>query len=225
MLTMLKKTLLLMACAVALLAFDARPAQAYSFNLTTGNSAISPYPGPYATVVVNAVNSTTATITFTALDSSNNLYSYLFGDGGSVGVNVNSTNFTVSGATCIATFTTCTILNTSGGGSEDGFGNFNYSMNLFDGYTNTATQISFTLTNNSGTWLLDGSNVLTANSNGALAAAHIFVADGATPNPNTPALATGYAANGGSQVPDGGMTISLLGLALAGMGLGARRKN
>jgi hypothetical protein len=175
-------------------------------------------------VLVTLVDSTHATITFTALDSPNNLYSYLFGDGGSVGVNVNSTNFTVSGATCVATFTSCTILNTSGGGSEDGFGNFNYSMNLFDGYTNTATQISFNLTNTSGTWSGD-QNVLIANNQGALAAAHIFVADGATPNSGTPALATGYAANGGAQVPDGGMTITLLGLALAGMGLGARRKN
>jgi hypothetical protein len=96
-------------------------------------------------------------------------------------------------------------------------------MNLFDGYTNTATAISFIVTNNSGTWAAD-TNVLTANNQGALAAAHIFVANGATPNPNTPALATGFAANGGSQVPDGGMTISLLGMALAGMGWFARRK-
>ncbi len=59
------------------------------FNLDTGNSAISGYTGPYASVDVNLTSATMATITFTSLTNSGNIY--LMGGGGSVGVNVNAT--------------------------------------------------------------------------------------------------------------------------------------
>jgi hypothetical protein len=35
------------------------------FDLTAGNPSISGYPGPYATVTINVVDTTHATITFT----------------------------------------------------------------------------------------------------------------------------------------------------------------
>jgi VPDSG-CTERM motif len=69
----------------------------------------------------------------------------------------------------------------------------------------------------SGTWANAGA-VLLANVQGALAAAHIFVAqliDGQLVNVNV----TGFAANGGAQVPDGGMTVMLLGMALGALGV------
>src|SRR5262249_53672338 len=96
----------------------------------------------------------------------------------------------------------------------------------FDGFGHSVSALTFTITKASGTWAT-ASDVLTANSNGAYAAAHIFVAGAScTDSSGKPdACATGYAANGGAHVPDGGMTVSLLGLALGGLGMVARRRN
>jgi hypothetical protein len=50
---------------------------------------------------------------------------------------------------------------------------------------------------------------------------HLFVT--ASPaNAANGALATGFAANGGSQVPDGGTTVMLLGAALGALGMARR---
>jgi hypothetical protein len=89
------------------------------------------------------------------------------------------------------------------------------------GYTQASRSITFTLTKSSGTWSSDA-NVLTANANGALVAAHIFVA--AFPaNAKQGALATGFAANGGAvNTPDGGTTVMLLGAALGVLGMARR---
>src|ERR1700732_1576273 len=77
------------AC-IGFIAFTVQPTKADSitFNLTDGNSAISGYPGPYGSVLVNRTSTTTATITFTSLINSGNIY--LFGDGSTVDVNVNA---------------------------------------------------------------------------------------------------------------------------------------
>src|SRR3974390_1712124 len=72
--------------AVVLLA-AAQTKASFTFDLGTGNAAISGFSGPYAQVNVNLTSSTTATITFTSLTSAGNIY--LFGDGGTVVVNVN----------------------------------------------------------------------------------------------------------------------------------------
>jgi hypothetical protein len=72
----------------------------------------------------------------------------------------------------------------------------------------------------SGTWA-NANQVLIANLQGAFAAAHIFVAqliNGQLVN----VMVTGFAANGGSQVPDGGTTVMLLGAALGALGLARR---
>src|SRR2546429_5819206 len=61
------------------------------YTLSTGNSGISGYTGPYATVSVTLTDSTHATVTFDSLTNGGNLY--LMGDGGSAAVNVNATTW------------------------------------------------------------------------------------------------------------------------------------
>jgi len=191
------------------------------YTLSVGNAAISGFPGPYATATVHLVDSTHATITFVSLTNSGNIY--LFGDGSSVAVNVNATSWTIgsfSSSNAGTGFTQPPPLSDGGSGNVDGFGVLNQTVNSFDGYTHSSDHISFTLTNTSGTWLSD-STVLKANSGGAFVAAHIFVTSSPANASNT-ALATGFASNGGSHVPDGGTTVMLLGAALGALGMARR---
>jgi hypothetical protein len=97
-------------------------------------------------------------------------------------LNVNATSFSVGTVTEANTQTGFTptwgannLFPTS---SVDGFGKFNLTVDNSDGFTDSATEISFTLTDISGTWS-SATNVLTGNSGGNLAADHIF------PCPNT----------------------------------------
>ncbi|MHB1092342.1 PEP-CTERM sorting domain-containing protein [Thiobacillus sp.] len=209
-------------CALAALfviaAISSAPAHAvFSFNLIAGNSAISGYAGPYATVDVSLINSTMASVTFTSLTNSGNIY--LMGDGGSVAVNVNATNWTlgsITGSNAGTGFTPGTYSD-GGTGNEDGFGSFNQKINTFDGFTHSSDTISFSLTNISGTWGSDAA-VLAPNSGGSLAAAHIFVTTSPASTSNT-ALATGFAAS----VPEAD-TYAMLLAGLGLVGLAARRK-
>jgi len=174
----------------------------FIFNLTVPNSAISGFPGPYATV-----------------DGSN---IYLFGAVNAVDVNVNATSWTIGSfvATNSGTGFSPGPLSDGGSGTVDGFGVLNQTVNSFDGYTHSSNFISFALTNTSGTWLSD-TTVLVANNQGVFAAAHIFVTTSPA-NATNSALATGFAANGGSTVPDGGTTVMLLGAALGALGMARR---
>jgi hypothetical protein len=207
------------AC-IGFMAFTLQPAKADSitFNLTNGNSAISGFPGPYASVLVNRTSTTTATVTFTSLINSGNIY--LFGDGGSVAVNVNATSFTLgpiagsNGGTGFAPGP----YSDGGSGNEDGFGSFNQTINSFGGFTHSSDTLSFTLSDTTGTWT-SAANVLTANNNGFLAAAHIFVTEFPADAANG-ALATGFAANG--TIPEPGI-VSLVALGALGL-IGALRK-
>ncbi len=219
----LTKWAVVIAC-IGFMAFDVQPAKADSitFDLTTGNSAISGYPGPYASVLVNRTSTTTATITFTSLTNSGKIY--LFGDGSTVAVNVNAASWTlgpVTGSNAGTGFTLATYSN-AGSQNVDGFGIFNQTIDSDDGYTHSSDTVSFTLTDTSGTWA-NAMAVLLANDRGSLAAAHIFVT--AFPaNAQNGALATGFAGNGTTtDVPDSGSTVLLLGAALSAIGL-VRRK-
>jgi hypothetical protein len=205
--------------AIAGLGLQQAKADTFSFNLSVGNPAISGYPGPYASVNVNRTNSTHATITFTSLTAAGNIY--LMGDGSSVALNVNATSWTVTNVTGSNSGTGFTpgAYSNGGSGNVDGFGVFNQTINSFDGFTHSSSTIRFTLTNTSGTWA-NVAAVLAANSGGSLAAAHIFVTVSPA-NAGNGALCTGFAANG-SQVPDGGTTVMLLGLALGTLGLARR---
>jgi hypothetical protein len=192
-----------------------------NYCLSVGNSAISGFAGPYATVSINLVDSTHATFTFTSSVHNGNIY--LFGDGGSVAANINAASFsvgTIVGTNSGTGFSPGPF--TVGSGNNDGFGSFNLRINSFDGFTHSSDQITFTVTNLSGTWA-SCADVLIANNAGFILSAHIFVT--AFPaNGANGAIATGFAANGPCPpaVPDGGATVMLLGAALGSLGMARR---
>jgi hypothetical protein len=188
------------AVVIALAGFGLQPGAKADFQstLNVGNSDISGFPAPYGTVNVslNAAG-TEATITFTAASN------YSFGGVNAVDINVNGA------------FTTGTITDNGAGtftfggsGQVDGFGTFDLTINGSDGFPDSATVISFTIT---GSWS-SASQVLDLSS-GFDAAAHIFV-----PQPGGTA-ATGFAAENAGGVPDGGTTVMLLGAALGALGM------
>ena len=206
--------------AIGGLGLQQAKADTITYSLSVSNFG---FTGPYASVLVNRTSTTTATITFTSLTNSGNIY--LMGDGSSVALNVNATTFTcgiVTGSNAGTGFTPGPYTtNIVANQQVDGWGRFNFTIDSFDGYTHSSDSISFTLTNTSGTWAT-ASSVLVANANGALAAAHIFVTTSPA-NASNSALITGFAANGGAvNTPDGGTTVMLLGAALGALGIARR---
>jgi hypothetical protein len=191
--------------------------------IDSGNSDISGFPGPYAKVVVSLTSSTTATVTFTSLTASGNIY--LMGDGGSADVNVNASSFTItniSGSNGGTGFTQVVPVGQSqfsigGTGNVDDQGSFNAQIDSFDGFTHSSDTITFTLTNIGGTWA-SAADVLIANADGIDAAMHVFVTSSPANGANG-AIKTGFAGETGRIVPDGGTTAMLLGLGLSGLGL------
>ena len=225
---------LLAATSIAsLLAASPANADVITVSIDTGSSVLSPYPGPYGTVTIDRTSSTTANITFSAVDP------YRIGDGGSVDLNVNATSFTFTTPTettvveppPVTTQFTPTYDSKKGNtpGEVGPFGSFNLSLNNSGGFANTANTVSFTLTDTSGTWA-SASSVVIANLAGADVAAHIFVC-GETPcNPADPkgAVVTGYAAGSGGGnivflVPEP-LSLSLFGAALVSVAALRRRK-
>jgi MYXO-CTERM domain-containing protein len=200
---------------------SAAQADVLSFDLTAGNSAISGFTGPYASVTVDLTSSTTATINFASLSNNGNIY--LLGDGGTAGVNVNASTWTLSNITGTNAGTGFTPgpWSDGGAGNEDGWGSFNQTINSFDGYTHSSDTLSFQLTDTSGTWA-SAANVLAPNASGFEAAAHIFVTTSPANGANG-ALATGFAA-GVSSVPEPSTWAMAL-MGFAGLGYAAFRRN
>jgi hypothetical protein len=193
-----------------------------TFDLTTGNSDISGFAGPYATVDVHLVDSTDATITFTSLTNNGNIY--LMGDGGTVGVNVDATSWTLGSITGSNAGTGFTpgAYSDGGSGNEDGFGSFNQKITSDDGFTHSSDTVTFSLVNTGGTWA-DSGSVLIANSDGNRAAAHIFVTSDPA-NASNGALVTGFASEGAVTTAPEPASITLLGLGLIGVPFLRRRK-
>jgi hypothetical protein len=208
--------------ATGALAFSGA-ARADIVTLGVGNAGISGYPAPYGTVTINLVNSTTASVTF-AGDITGG-YQYLFGGASAVDLNVNATSFTATGFSFgqLPGFSAASLVS-YGPGTADGFGNFNLTVDLFDGFKHAANQVSFTLTDTSGTWA-SAADVLEANSKGFDAAAHIFVCQAGSCTVRNGALDTGFAANGVGAIPEPS-TWAMLIIGFAGVGFMAyRRKN
>ncbi len=191
--------------ATILFGIGVQPASGDLF-IGSPNPDLSGFLGPYATVNVALNNDgTQATITFTAVDY------FLMGGAQAAALNVN-------GEFAVGPFTAPTgpqlnaktpKISMEGIRVVDGFGTFDLVLRDLGGFGSATNTLSFTLTKTTGAWT-GASDVLTPNDSGYYAAAHIFVANSDWTNSGV----TGYAT-----VPDGGMTVSLLGLALVAFGL------
>lgn len=220
-----KPAKLLLLLTTALVALSLQQAKAgiiiepFVSSLNTGNTAISGFNGPYGFVVVMLTSSTTANVEFQSNVVGGNVY--LFGGVNAVDLNVNASSFAATGIAESNSGTGFTPGpgSPSGSGNVSSFGNFNLTIKNFDGFTHSADEITFTLTNMGGTWA-SSDDVLISNANGFDAAAHIFVTSSPA-NAANGAIATGFAGetHGNFHVPDGGSTAMLLAAVLAGLGL------
>jgi len=198
-----------------------------SYSLTSGNSpnGLSGFPGPYATVTVSLIDPTHAQFTYDSATSGG--YTYLLAGQGAVAANINASSFTVSGISSTNSFAGFTPgpVTQAAAGNEDGFGSFNLTMDSFDGYQHSNTEVTFTVQNNSGVWV-SAANVLAANDSGENLAIHGFAVLNPVSIDGSPA-ATGYAS--GAQftttaVPEpSSMAIAGLG-ALGFVGYSLRRR-
>jgi len=187
-------------------------------KLNVPNDAISPFTGPYGFVDIKLVDSTTATVMFTSNVVGGNIY--LFGGAQGTDLNINGTatasGFTFSQAGQTGGFLAPSEVN-QGSGQVDGHGNFNLTIDYFDGFAHAFNNVTFTLTATGGTTWASASNVLAPNGDGFDAAAHIFVTSFPAVKGHG-AKATGFAGENGAGVPDGGRTAMLLGMALTALG-------
>ena len=181
-----------------------------TFTLGTGNAALAGFPPPYGTVNVTLNDATHALISFTSATPT-----YYFLGAQAVDVNVNAASWTFGSVTENSAGT----LSNGGSNQVDGFGVFNQTTDLTDGFGDRASSISFILTNTSGTWASDAL-VLTANASGNTVAAHIGACDAGC----TQFLSTGFATNGNLGVIPEPATWAMMIMGFGGIGAMLRRR-
>jgi hypothetical protein len=176
--------------------------------------------GPYATVTVDRTDSTHATITFDSLDS--NGFTYLMGSQNGAGVNVSGTwaISNINATNSIAGFAAPSVSD-GGSGTMDGFGNFNQNIAFFDGFTHTATELTFDLTATAATTWASALSVFTPNASGFEVVFHGFSCK--DPCSSTEgATSTGFASTGGAPVPEP-TSLGLSGLLVGLLAVGSRK--
>src|SRR5262249_40411482 len=130
---------------------------------------------------------------------------YLFGDGGTIALNVNGSNLSFSNVSTTSPFPPGSFSVQDGGaGNQSSFGVFNFSLNTLNGQggqggaSNALSSLSFTLTSAGANWLAD-SDVLTPDNKGFVAAAHLYAYTGPPSATNNAAAFTGFV--GDADVP------------------------
>ena len=191
-----------------------------------GNTALSDTTGPYGQICITLTSSTTATV------EADTFAGFLMGDGSTVGLVVNADSFTngsITGNGIPPNGGQTLYTDNIGDQNVDGFGTFNFTIDSFDGFKNASSEITFSLTNTSGTWAT-ASDVITTNANGVDAELHIMVCDNLNTcspgNTSGGASVTGFAAEGPGTIHENPEpnTVALLGMALLGVGVTTWRR-
>src|SRR5207248_549266 len=135
------------------------------------NTGLSGFAGPFANLHIDLTSTTTATVTVTSLTHGGFLY--LLGGQGAADLNVNGPYSLgpVFEANAISGLGASFDANVPGNVSS--FGKFDLSLNNTDGFHDSATSISFTLTDTGAPWST-AAGVLTPDDAGFLAAVHAF---------------------------------------------------
>jgi hypothetical protein len=192
------------ALAALLLTFGASAARADAlYYIDTPNLGLSGYTGPYINLSISLLDPVTAIVTFTSdTAASGNANctatapcTYLMGGTSAVALNV-AGSFTFNPAAIAFAPSSAGGFTSGGAGNVSEFGNFNLTIDDFDGFSHAADSISFTLTNTGGTWS-NAASVLMPNDKGYLAGSHVFVQSAACQG----ACVTGFAADS-SPVPE-----------------------
>lgn len=190
------------AVAAAMTLALAAPASAtLTISLDQGEGLVAGFPGPYAAVNVTRVDNTHATVEFLSLQAGGN--TYLLGGADAYALNVRGTfSATLGSVAPIATpGFTAPVVSSVGAGNVNGWGTFNLTVKMNDGYTQSTLGAIISLVATGGnTWLTDA-DVLIANNKGNLAAGHTFIAPGLTPSPTSGALATGFITGNSTSAP------------------------
>ena len=176
---MLKRSAAALAAAALWVGASTSANATLSFSLVQGNGALAGDPTPFGTVTVTWVDTTHATVSLVGLTqvAGANTYVYSFGDGGTLGLNLDL----ASGASVMMTGLSLTSAGHGGtpefvdvdSGNEDGFGSFNFKINLKDGWHQAVSGLSFGLTLSGDTWANEN-EILKPNNNGYQVAAHVF---------------------------------------------------